>query len=650
MSVSAQYPQALRALLMTILPRDADFVAFCIDSFPMTSRNFTNNMDTNSKLDLFIARQPDPSDILSALRRTLLTEHRESQEREVNRRVRLALDHLSGPTLRAQAVVWTLSRIATDDTDELFAALEVAARLLKNPRGMPQDLEHLERWLKNERSFIASSEIVDDHPSPHLEDWPILILAWRALYTACEHVDDDSVEMLASCLAVLLRRILPLGKKRSVIPKFPEEAMGAVECLRKRANKRGTAQHAILTNLVVRLCVHYDRLEKALPVLEEVPESPGLLYASTQIAESWILRMQGNEEKAKDLLAELLEKLRGSENEPLQLWMSAALSLLSEIGQIEQLERAYPLACRYAGSNGQVRFAFRLAEHYVKVKDHRRATTWMQNAEDAAQRAGHEMLIQQLKHLRCIAAFQNKEPFSAHRATLYALEKSFLNDTENLHALGKTLQLRGQWRLHDHGHNDPEHLLGIDDLQTAEFYLRKAGYLVEANGVLAGWSKRLVERSRQQLGNAQYAQALATLEQVLLSTQHIEQMRPVYEDAKAAAHFAKQGMLAQEYLVKLRAGSEEALLQVIKLAMLLVSPEDTPLLAPWLRLTLDIGDAIEIYANRDQDAPEYDLASQAIELKQPSDVRTKYKILEALRAIREAAIEASHQPPSGSPD
>jgi len=141
MSVHAQYARALRALLMTILPHDADFVAFCVDSFPKTSRDFTKDMDTNSKLNLFIARQPDPSDIRSALRHTLRTEHPVSQEREVNRRVRLALDYLSDPTLRAQAVAWTLSRIATDDTDELFAALEVAARLLKNPRGMPQDLE-----------------------------------------------------------------------------------------------------------------------------------------------------------------------------------------------------------------------------------------------------------------------------------------------------------------------------------------------------------------------------------------------------------------------------------------------------------------------------------------------------------------------------
>lgn len=632
MSVSAQYTRALRALLMAIVPHAADFDAFCIDYFDDISRKFAHRMDTQLKLELFISKQPDPSRIVNALQDKLRRELVESQEREVSRRVRLALDYLSDQKLRAKAVVWTLSRIATDETGELFSALEVAARLLVNPSGMPQDLEPLERWLKNERSFIASSESVDDHPSPHLEDWPILILAWRALYAACDHVDDESVEMLTSCLAVLLRRILPLGKKRSAIPKFPEEAMVAVGLLRKRANRQGTAPHATLTNLFVRLCVYNDRLAEALPVLEEVPESPGLLYASTQIVESWILRMKGNEEKAKDILAELIEKLRDTQNEPLPLWMGVAFSLLIEIGRIEQLEHAYALAGRYARPSGQAAVAFRLAELYLDAEDHQRMAMWMQNAEKAANRAGHEMLSQQSKLLRCRAAFQNKEPFTAHRATLDTLVQSFSNDTENRHALGQTLQLRGHWRLRDHCYDDPEQLLVIDDLESAESHLREAGYLVEANRVLVVWKNELVALGHQQLRNAQYPQARATFNRVLRARHHLEQMQPSCEAAKAAAHFAEQRMLAQKYLVQLREGSQEAMIQVIKLAMLLVSPEDAPtsLSEPWLCLTFDIGDAIEQYAHRDPGALDYDLASWAIKLKQTSDVRTRYKILEAL--------------------
>jgi hypothetical protein len=642
MSVSAQYARALRQLLVALMPRDEDFAAFCIDSFRDIHREFATDMDAQQKLNVFIEKQPDPARILDALR----TELAQDREREVRRRLKLALQYLKDRKLRPPAVVWTLARIATDETSDLFAALEVVARLLVNPCVKPQDLAPLERWLKDERWFSSSSDRVDDHPSFHLEDWPVLILSWQALYAACDQVDDEAVEMLTSCLALLLRRILPLGKKRAALPAFPFEAMAAVRLLLSLANQVGAPLHATLTNLLVKLCVHNDRLAEALPVLADVPESPGLLYASSQIAETFILRMSGHLEQAADLLAQLFEKLRKSKDEPPDLWMSVALSLLLEIGSKERLKHAYRLTSEYATPGGKACFAYRLAEKHFEEGDRSTAAQWMAEAENAASGSGHEILRQQTKLWRCTAAFHNNEPFATHRETLDVLAENFREHTESRHALGRTLQLRGQWRLRDRGGDDPEQLRGLDDLRNAEFQLRDSGYLEDANRVLAGWSDQLLVRGYQQLENAQYAQSHDFLDRVVQATQHVAQMQPRYEAAQAADRIATQGTQALKYFAALRAGSEEAMLDLVTLALQLVPPKNAPQphLDAWLRLIFDIGVAFDAYANRDVGAPEYDLADLANRLKLPSDVTTKKDLLEELRLMFENVFKAPPEP------
>ena len=53
-------PRALRSLLDAVLRTDSDLNAFCLDYFPMTSRQFAAGMDRSAKYTLLLQKVDAP--------------------------------------------------------------------------------------------------------------------------------------------------------------------------------------------------------------------------------------------------------------------------------------------------------------------------------------------------------------------------------------------------------------------------------------------------------------------------------------------------------------------------------------------------------------------------------------------------------------